>query len=650
MANLKEFLGSTGLGALWARITEELNKKATSADLADVATSGSYNDLENKPFIPSAVSDLTDDSGHYTKPANGIPASDLEETYLTSFTETDPTVPNWAKEAEKPSYTAAEVGAMATDHPANNITSENITNWTKKTNLLDVSSDHNNVYDYWWTLTIPRNALWNINNAPGTSGKLKYLYVPSTDGNNLIKLELPTSNGQLALITDTPAWARAAQKPTYTAQEVGALPADTVIPTVPTNVSAFTNDAGYLTEHQDISGKADKSEIPTSVSELTNDTGYITGYTETDPTVPAWAKASTKPSYTAAEVGAPTVAEMNSAIGSAIGNVHQFEVEVVQELPTQNIQEHTVYFVPKTGETNDVYDEYIYVNNSWEMIGNTQIDLSNYVQKDQIATSNNAGLVKVNPNYGINIEDNIIKVVQPQDAQIRAGLGAYTFITAAKQHMSTFFGLAKAAGDTTQILSTNPIGTYTNEAKTAIRTMLGVATPADIPTNVSAFTNDAGYLTQHQDISGKANVADLATVATSGSYEDLSNKPTIPAVPVQDVQVDGSSIISNGIANIPIASSSVPGVVQLGESLIASSNKLYVNLASSNQIKTATSNYATVPVSRQHESIFYGLAKAAGDITQAASNNAIGTYTMNAQTAIKIMLGVQEGLEVVKLI
>ena len=31
------------------------------------------------------------------------------------------------------------------------------------------------------------------------------------------------------------------------------------IPTVPTKVSAFTNDAGYLTEHQDISGKVNKS-------------------------------------------------------------------------------------------------------------------------------------------------------------------------------------------------------------------------------------------------------------------------------------------------------------------------------------------------------------------------------------------------------
>ena len=43
-----------------------------------------------------------------------------------------------------------------------------------------------------------------------------------------------------------------------TAEDVHALPDDTVIPTVPEKVSAFENDAGYLTEHQDISGKVDK--------------------------------------------------------------------------------------------------------------------------------------------------------------------------------------------------------------------------------------------------------------------------------------------------------------------------------------------------------------------------------------------------------
>ena len=48
----------------------------------------------------------------------------------------------------------------------------------------------------------------------------------------------------------------------------------------------------------------DAITVPTKVSELENDSGYLTRYTETDPTVPAWAKASTKPTYTASEVGA----------------------------------------------------------------------------------------------------------------------------------------------------------------------------------------------------------------------------------------------------------------------------------------------------------------------------------------------------------
>ena len=45
---------------------------------------------------------------------------------------------------------------------------------------------------------------------------------------------------------------------------------------IPTKTSQLTNDSGYLTEHQDISGKANKSEIPTKTSQLTNDSGYIT--------------------------------------------------------------------------------------------------------------------------------------------------------------------------------------------------------------------------------------------------------------------------------------------------------------------------------------------------------------------------------------
>lgn len=41
---------------------------------------------------------------------------------------------------------------------------------------------------------------------------------------------------------------------------------------------------------------------------------------ETDPTVPSWAKQPNKPSYTADEVGAATMEQVNDAIADAIGD------------------------------------------------------------------------------------------------------------------------------------------------------------------------------------------------------------------------------------------------------------------------------------------------------------------------------------------
>ena len=51
-------------------------------------------------------------------------------------------------------------------------------------------------------------------------------------------------------------------------------------------------------------------------------------------------------------------------------------------------------------------------------------------------------------------------------------------------------------------------------------------------------------ITAHQDISGKADKSSLATVATSGSYNDLSNKPTIPSA-VTESTVSGWGFTKN---------------------------------------------------------------------------------------------------------
>ena len=51
-----------------------------------------------------------------------------------------------------------------------------------------------------------------------------------------------------------------------------------------------------------------------------------------------------------------------------------------------------------------------------------------------------------------------------------------------------------------------------------------------VPTDVSAFVNDAGYLTQHQSLAAYVKSSELKAVAKSGSYNDLTDTPVIPLV------------------------------------------------------------------------------------------------------------------------
>ena len=70
-------------------------------------------------------------------------------------------------------------------------------------------------------------------------------------------------------------------------------------------------------------------------------------------------------------------------------------VEIVNTLPQSDISENTIYFLAKNGSQGDSYDEYMYINNNWEKIGNTSIDLSNYATKSEIAgfyTKPNGGI------------------------------------------------------------------------------------------------------------------------------------------------------------------------------------------------------------------------------------------------------------------
>lgn len=109
---------------------------------------------------------------------------------------------------------------------------------------------------------------------------------------------------------------------------------------------------------------------------------------------------------------------------------------------------------------------------------------------------------------------------------------------------------------------------------------------------------------------------------------------------VGDVQVNGVSIVDDGVANVPIATESSVGVCRVdpnyGTGIYA--QRLMVARAPDDYIKNGANVYRPIVPSTQHSAVFYGFAKAAGDTTQAASSNAVGQYTKEAKSAISDML------------
>lgn len=125
---------------------------------------------------------------------------------------------------------------------------------------------------------------------------------------------------------------------------------------------------------------------------------------------------------------------------------------------------------------------------------------------------------------------------------------------------------------------------------------------------------------------------------STGQYKDVAGVLS----PVQDVQINGTSILdAQGVANVPYSSSSNPGVSRTGSDYGIATNingVLIIVPASAAEIKSGSYVYKPITTDNQHISVFYGLAKIAGDATQSSSNNAAGNYTVSAKSAIHEML------------
>ena len=172
---------------------------------------------------------------------------------------------------------------------------------------------------------------------------------------------------------------------------------------------------------------------------------------------------------------------------------------------------------------------------------------------------------------------------------------------------------------------------------------------------IPVVTNGIQSITQNQDYTLTITLNDGTTYTTTSikgedgqdyvlTENDKQEIASLVDVPVEDVQVNNTSIVTDGVANIPIASSTETGVIKIGSGdlgIAMSGDTPFLIGASSNHIKSASPARRPIFANMQHESTFYGLAKAAGH-DEKNSTLPVGQYTDSAKTAIKQMLGVKD--------
>lgn len=73
-------------------------------------------------------------------------------------------------------------------------------------------------------------------------------------------------------------------------------------------------------------------------------------------------------------------------VDQKIGAIPKFAISVVDSLPTSDISETTVYLKSSGSESQNLYTEYIYVDGKWEKLGEQNVDLTDYVTKQNALT------------------------------------------------------------------------------------------------------------------------------------------------------------------------------------------------------------------------------------------------------------------------
>ena len=117
------------------------------------------------------------------------------------------------------------------------------------------------------------------------------------------------------------------------------------------SVNEKTGDVVLTAE--DVGALSDEIKVPSKVSELVNDSRFMSDE--------------------------EVVAKINEALSSVAGGLKFKVVDTIEDLPTWCDDSSTIYLVPsEKTESNQYYNEYLWMNGRWEKFGDTRVNLAPY--------------------------------------------------------------------------------------------------------------------------------------------------------------------------------------------------------------------------------------------------------------------------------
>ena len=562
--------------ATYEYVDAELAEKVDAADLATVALSGRYSDLIG---TPTNLSQFTNDTGFITAAALPTKTSDLT---------------NDGEDGTSTYVESNELATVATSGSYNDLTDKPTIDFE----LVEMSYGESNAWAKFIAAYRGHKIVYcraSSNSNPGTGSQTRKAFMAYVNNaENPTEVEFQYVRSVSSKTASQPVdqvfvyKLTNASGGTWTVQarDMGPKLAQGTNTTVSYSNGTYTisaaqptvNDAtltiqknGTTVETFTANSSTNKTAnivVPTKTSDITNDSDFVNS-TQVGTALAAYTYPS-QDLYT------------QSDIDTMLAQISSLKIEVVNALP-QAGNADTIYLLRVRQQGNDLYQEYFWVNNAWELIGG--IDLTDYYTKTEVNTLltakadvsaiptktsdlTNDSNFAVDANY-VHTDNNYTTAEKNKLAGIAAG---------AEVNVQSNWTQTNSSAD--DFIKNKPsIPTKTSD----LTNDSGFITTAAIPTNVSAFTNDAGYLDEIPDdsvglnqldstivnalnnINNKANTADLAAVAFSGDYDDLTDKPAIPTK-TSDLTND-----SGFLNSIPIASSSVLGGIKVGSGLSISS-------------------------------------------------------------------------------